>query len=115
MAQCEHVAEANWQVKPADRKCQKCAEQGLNSVELRICLVCGNVACCDSSTGRHATRHFQETGHTIMRPLKGNWAWCYVHEKYLSLEVGQESSRGLAQLYSLIKQLWTSRTGNPTN
>jgi len=113
MTQCEHAAETNWQTKPAGRKCQKCAEQGLSSFELRVCLVCGNVACCDSSIGRHATQHFRETGHAIMRPVKGDWAWCYVHQKYLQLEGRQEPSRGFAQLCSLLKQLWTSRTGNP--
>jgi CPA1 family monovalent cation:H+ antiporter len=51
---------------------------------LRMCLVCGNVACCDSSPGRHATKHFQETGHPMMKPLKsGNWMWCYVHQAYM--------------------------------
>ena len=114
MAQCEHAGEANWQAKPVGRKCQKCAEEGLSAFELRVCLTCGNVACCDSSTGRHATQHFRETGHPLMRPFKGDWAWCYVHQTYLRPEKLQRCSRG-GQLYSLIRQLWTSRTGSSTN
>ena len=32
--------------------------------------------------GKHATRHFHETGHPIMRSVMPGaaWTWCYVHE-----------------------------------
>ena len=84
MAKCEHLEEANRKIKPGSKVCRECAAAGLNSVELRVCLICGNVACCDSSTGRHATRHFQETGHSVMGPYKGGkWIWCYVHQSYM--------------------------------
>jgi len=45
-----------------------------------MCLSCGNVACCDSSKNRHATKHFDATGHPIMRSIEPgeNWKWCYV-------------------------------------
>jgi len=51
-------------------------------VELRECRTCGNVGCCDSSGGKHATRHFHETGHPVMRSVMPGaaWTWCYVHE-----------------------------------
>nr|WP_245721692.1 UBP-type zinc finger domain-containing protein [Nocardia crassostreae] len=32
-----------------------------------MCLECGHVACCDSSVGNHATKHFHATGHPVMR------------------------------------------------
>jgi uncharacterized UBP type Zn finger protein len=49
-----------------------------------MCLICGNVACCDSTPGRHATKHFQETGHAMMKSYKsGDWMWCYVHQSYM--------------------------------
>jgi hypothetical protein len=30
-----------------------------------MCLVCGHVACCDSSKNKHATKHFHTTGHPL--------------------------------------------------
>ena len=34
------------------------------------CLTCGHVGCCDSSPQRHATGHFHETGHPVMRSFE---------------------------------------------
>lgn len=66
-----------------DPFCQRCVDEGLHTVALRQCLVCGNVACCDSSPGQHATAHFHETGHPVMESAEPgeNWRWCYVHLK----------------------------------
>ncbi|MYU47773.1 hypothetical protein GTV15_08865, partial [Streptomyces sp. SID7803] len=35
---------------------------------------------CDSSPGRHATGHFEQTGHPVMRSFEPgeNWRWCFV-------------------------------------
>lgn len=50
-------------------------------VALRECYTCGHVGCCDSSSGKHATKHFHETQHPVMRALPpAAWTWCYVHE-----------------------------------
>jgi Zn-finger in ubiquitin-hydrolases and other protein len=51
-------------------------------VHLRVCLTCGHVGCCDSSPPRHATVHFQQTGHPVMRSAEPgeSWRWCFVHE-----------------------------------
>lgn len=62
-------------------RCEPCAREGREVVALRRCLECGQVGCCDSSAGQHATAHFQETGHPVMQsaePGEG-WRWCYVH------------------------------------
>ena len=84
MAKCEHMDVANPKITPASKTCRECQTLGQRPVELRICLICGNVACCDSSPGRHATKHFQETGHAIMKGYKtGDWTWCYVHQSYM--------------------------------
>ena len=50
-------------------------------------LNCGHVGCCDSSRGRHATKHFQATAHPVVGPLEPgeNWAWCYVDQAMLDL------------------------------
>ena len=63
--------------------CEQCLKTGGRWVHLRMCLTCGNVACCDSSVNRHATRHFQQTGHPVMRSFEAGetWRWCYLHER----------------------------------
>ena len=40
------------------------------------------MGCCDTSPGRHATVHHQETGHPVMASFQEgeHWLWCYVHE-----------------------------------
>ena len=65
----------------ADPSCQACLDAGVQWVSLRQCLVCGNVACCDSSPLRHATEHFHETEHPVIESAEPgeDWRWCYVH------------------------------------
>jgi monovalent cation/hydrogen antiporter len=65
----------------ADPVCTRCLDEGLTWVALRQCLVCGNVACCDSSPQQHATVHFRETTHPVMQSAEPGeeWRWCYVH------------------------------------
>ena len=50
-----------------------------------MCLTCGHVGCCDSSKGKHATKHFEATGHPIMQSAEPgqSWRWCYVDEIYV--------------------------------
>jgi ubiquitin-hydrolase Zn-finger-containing protein len=47
--------------------------------ELRPC------GCCDSSKNKHATAHFRDTKHPIIRTLQPGerWMWCYVDETML--------------------------------
>ncbi len=65
----------------ADPFCQRCLDEELEWVALRQCLECGNVACCDSSVGQHATEHFHETTHPVMETAEPgeDWRWCYLH------------------------------------
>ena len=82
---CEHVRETPV-VKPHDVEgCEECIKTGSWWVHLRSCLACGYVGCCDSSPGKHATKHFRETGHPIVRSLERgeDWGWCYVDEEVL--------------------------------
>ena len=81
---CEHLQEAPFAVEPNNpTQCEACLREGLQWVHLRECLTCGNVACCDSSVGRHATRHFEETGHPVMRSFEPGeaWRWCFVDDR----------------------------------
>ena len=62
--------------------CEECTKIGDRWVHLRMCLQCGKVGCCDNSPNRHATAHFGETGHPLIRSAELNeeWRWCYVDE-----------------------------------
>jgi hypothetical protein len=46
---------------------------------LRRCLVCGQTRCCESSPRRHATAHYEQTGHAVIANQSGGepWGWCY--------------------------------------
>ncbi len=65
--------------------CAECLDAGTSWSHLRICLTCGHVGCCDSSPHKHATRHFQDTGHAVMQTFetRETWGWCYRDEVYL--------------------------------
>ena len=67
--------------------CEDCVKIGGTWVHLRECLVCGHVGCCDSSPHRHATRHFHDTQHPVMRSVepREGWGWCYVDELMVQL------------------------------
>jgi tellurite resistance protein TerC len=67
-------------VTPNTEGCEECLQSGERWVQLRMCLACGHVGCCDSSKNKHATAHFQASGHPIMRTIEPgeSWKWCYV-------------------------------------
>ncbi|CAN5314748.1 Na+/H+ antiporter [soil metagenome] len=80
---CQHLrdhCEVPAPLTPAG--CEECMRDGTEWVHLRLCMTCGHVGCCDSSEGKHATRHFVETGHPVMRSFEIGeaWRWCYVDE-----------------------------------
>ena len=62
--------------------CEECIKTGDVWVHLRLCLICGHVACCDSSPNRHASAHFRRTQHPLMRSIEPGerWVWCFVDE-----------------------------------
>jgi uncharacterized UBP type Zn finger protein len=62
--------------------CEECVKMGDRWVHLRLCLVCGNVGCCDSSKNKHATKHFHSGNHPVMRSIERgeDWIWCFVDE-----------------------------------
>ena len=62
--------------------CEDCVKTGDRWVHLRLCLTCGHIGCCDSSKNKHATRHFHETGHPLIRSIEQGerWMWCYVDD-----------------------------------
>ncbi|AXI81545.1 UBP-type zinc finger domain-containing protein [Peterkaempfera bronchialis] len=84
MSGCAHTEKLPEVEPPASgESCLRCDETGQDPVQLRKCLVCGNVACCDSSPDRHATEHFERSGHAVMRSYEPgeSWRWCYTDRR----------------------------------
>jgi thioredoxin reductase (NADPH) len=69
-------------VRPSAGGCEDCLAAGDAWVQLRLCMTCGHVGCCDSSPNRHATRHFHATRHPVIKAFEPgeDWAWCFVDE-----------------------------------
>ena len=80
-AQCTHLDQTN-EVTPNAEGCAKCLTTGDTWVNLRLCLVCGNVGCCDDSKNKHATGHFHDSSHPVMRSFEPDedWMWCFIDE-----------------------------------
>lgn len=82
---CEHLDNAaeRGDPEPESQTCLECERDGHASVYLRLCLSCGHVGCCDSGVGKHATAHFEETGHPVIRSFETGelWSWCFVDNK----------------------------------
>ncbi len=55
--------------------------------ELRMCMICGCVGCCDQAKNKHARKHFAQTGHPLVRSIQpgADWMWCYVDEALLAV------------------------------
>ena len=68
--------------RPRTKGCEECLKMGDTWVHLRLCRTCGHVGCCDSSPGKHATKHYHKTQHPVMRSVMPGerWTWCYLHE-----------------------------------
>lgn len=69
----------NASVPPSGPGCAECSESGGWWFHLRRCAECGHIGCCDSSPGRHATAHEQQTGHPVIRSYEPgeDWFWSY--------------------------------------
>ncbi|GLY65671.1 Na+/H+ antiporter [Amycolatopsis taiwanensis] len=76
---CAHLEHAG-NPQPGTAGCEECLRDGTSWVHLRLCLECGHVGCCDSSPRRHATAHFHDTRHPVIRSFEPgeNWRWCFV-------------------------------------
>jgi uncharacterized UBP type Zn finger protein len=82
MSGCVHVMAASDATPRTPQGCEECLAAGGAWVHLRLCLTCGHVGCCDSSPGRHASKHFHVTAHPVIRSFQPGeqWRWCYVDE-----------------------------------
>jgi len=74
---------------PSDDGCHECLRTGSRWLHLRMCQDCGHVGCCDSSPNRHASAHFADTRHPIMRSFEPGeeWFWCFEDQLAFDLDV----------------------------
>lgn len=79
-AECRHLDALRSEARSEKGECEAC---GLTQ-DLRICLICGHVGCCESR-GAHDTEHFRKSGHPFIRPHRSdyNWLWCYACNAFL--------------------------------
>ncbi len=77
---CPHLVALKPGITPTKSRCEQC---GLTD-NLRICLSCGYVGCCESR-GAHDTEHFRGTGHPFIKPHNAgaDWLWCYECNAFL--------------------------------
>ncbi len=78
---CTHLTDIQDNI-PSSEGCGKCIQSGDSWINLRMCLTCGHVGCCDASKNKHATKHFHETNHPMIVSFQPGeeWMWCYVDE-----------------------------------
>ena len=80
---CAHLDQISVTELPASIEgCEECLKVGSGWVHLRMCMTCGKIGCCDDSPNKHATAHYHESTHPIMRSAEPgeHWSWCYVEE-----------------------------------
>jgi hypothetical protein len=62
---------------PSGTGCAECLATGGWWLHLRRCAKCGHIGCCDSSPSRHATGHFEATGHPVIASFEPGEDWFY--------------------------------------
>ncbi|MBI4363620.1 MAG: UBP-type zinc finger domain-containing protein [Candidatus Doudnabacteria bacterium] len=77
---CPHLPELKEDIVSDKKACEVCGV----THDLRICLTCGAVHCCESDKA-HNIEHFQITGHPFIRPHNSpyNFLWCYKCNAFL--------------------------------
>jgi uncharacterized UBP type Zn finger protein len=82
-AVCTHLNQIN-EVTPSAEGCEDCLRTGGRWLHLRLCMGCGHVGCCDDSPNRHATKHFNQTRHPVIKSFEPgeDWGWCFVDEVF---------------------------------
>ena len=79
-AECSHLSALDEGTGSVQSVCTEC---GITK-DLRICLTCAYVGCCESHSA-HDTEHFKRTGHPFIRPHQSaaSWLWCYKCNAFL--------------------------------
>lgn len=84
---CEHFETLELK-DPKGYECEECIKTDSQWLHLRTCQSCGVTLCCDSSPNKHATKHYNETSHPVVKSAEPgeNWVWCYPHQAFAKLE-----------------------------
>ena len=91
MAKCTHLDQVEYLEPQGDiAGCEECLKTGDRWVHLRMCQVCGKIGCCDSSPNKHASAHYAETGHPIMRSAEPGEDWSFCFEDELTFRLRAE-------------------------
>jgi len=71
-------------VPPSGTGCVECDAAGGWWVHLRRCAACGHIGCCDDSPARHASGHWRESGHPVIRSFEPDedWFWNFDTDDY---------------------------------
>jgi uncharacterized UBP type Zn finger protein len=83
--QCSHLEQIA-AVRPSTLEgCEECLKLGQRWVHLRVCLTCGFVGCCDSSAGKHASKHARQTNHQVVKSFEPGeiWVWCFADRELM--------------------------------
>ena len=78
---CPHIAGIK-EAAPNGKKCEECG----SDFNLRVCITCGHVGCCESQQA-HNTKHAKAVHHPIIKSLPvsdKSFIWCYECNDYLS-------------------------------
>jgi uncharacterized UBP type Zn finger protein len=78
---CTHLNQIK-DIEPTTDGCEECIASGDTWVNLRMCLICGHVGCCNSSKNKHASKHYLKTTHALMKSVMPgeSFVWCYADE-----------------------------------
>jgi uncharacterized UBP type Zn finger protein len=84
-APCKHL-ESLPLVQMTQGGCDACIATGDTWVHLRYCVACGTTGCCDSSKNKHARKHWETTGHGVVRSKEPGelWAFCYADDEMVN-------------------------------
>ncbi len=81
-SECAHLPER--EVNPQADVCQECGE----TFNLRVCMSCGHVGCCESDPGQHGKKHAENKSHHIIKSYppdqKGAFTWCYACNDFIN-------------------------------
>jgi len=100
LKECAHLDQIK-EVTPNSEGCAECIALGDTWIHLRMCRTCGHVGCCDESKNKHASRHFYEMDHPIIKSLEPDegWSWCFIDEVVVEFETAPpEQGGGLLRL-----------------
>jgi uncharacterized UBP type Zn finger protein len=87
-SECTHLDQIELAAGARADGCEECLAARGRWLHLRRCSVCGHIGCCDSSPGRHARRHWEETGHAIVQSFEPgeDWMYCFADDVVFEVE-----------------------------